>query len=174
MPAPAQAGAAAEGRKPPPPAKQEQQHRKQQQQQQQRQPAPRPPPPLPPPQYPLPTPEEAQQRGISLEGLLSIRHQQLVRRVKAAAGEHRRRLPLYCERYRAGESMLQLAKEVDYPPYLLARMMVEVGALFKEMRRWDWTAGMLPHSHVSSLAPKHNPSHHRSCASSPPVARSPS
>ena len=82
---------------------------------------------LPPPP-PLPTPEEARRLGVSLEGLLSLRHQQLVRRIKAAAGEHRRRLPGYCERYRAGESVLQLAKEADYPPYLMARMMVEVRA----------------------------------------------
>lgn len=82
---------------------------------------------LPPPP-PLPTPEGARRRGVSLEGLLSLRHQQLVLRIKAAAGEHRRRLPGYCERYRAGESVLQLAKEADYPPYLMARMMVEVRA----------------------------------------------
>lgn len=96
-------------------AKQQHQH----QQEQQRKSGAAPPPPFP-------TPEEARRRGISLEGLLSLLHQQLVRRVKAAAGEHRRRLPGYCERYRAGESLPALAKRVDYPPYLMARMMVEV------------------------------------------------
>ncbi len=73
----------------------------------------------------IPTPEEAAARGVSYEALLSIRHQQLVRCVKAVSGEHRRQLATYCRWYDAGESIYQIAGRVQYPPYLLARMLVE-------------------------------------------------
>ena len=63
---------------------------------------------------------------MPLDALLSLRHQQLVRRVKATSGEHRRRIGAYCEWYRGGECVLSIARRVDCPPYLLARMLVEV------------------------------------------------
>jgi len=72
-----------------------------------------------------PTPEEAAAQGISYDALLSIRHQRLVRHVKAVSGDHRRQVAAYCRRYEAGESIHQIACRVRYPPYLLARMLVE-------------------------------------------------
>ena len=72
-----------------------------------------------------PIPEEAAAQGISYNALLSIRHQRLVRHVKAVSGDHRRQVAAYCRRYEAGESIRQIACRVRYPPYLLARMLVE-------------------------------------------------
>lgn len=118
-----------------------------------------------------PTPEEAKRLGISLDGLLSIRHQQLVRKVKAAAGEHRRRLPHYCDRYRAGESVLSLAREADYPPYLLARMMVEVRACVRRVSILTCTPISGTESVVHDIHFPPAQSHDRSCACSPAAPR---
>lgn len=69
--------------------------------------------------------EEAAAWGIRSDALISIRHQRLVRHVKAVSGDHRRQVAAYCRLYEAGESIHKIACRVRYPPYLLARMLVE-------------------------------------------------
>jgi len=70
--------------------------------------------------------ERPESQDVSLDALLSIRHQRLVRHVKAVSGDHRRHVLAYCRQYEAGQSIHEIARRLCYPPYLLARMLVEV------------------------------------------------
>jgi hypothetical protein len=77
-----------------------------------------------------PTPEACAAIGVSrYEAAVSARHHILVRLVKSTSAEQRRKLPALRRRFEQGEHVLDLAREQGFPPYLLARMFVEVSPL---------------------------------------------
>ncbi len=76
-------------------------------------------------------------RSLTLDALVSIHAQEAARRVRSAHAGHRRAARSYAERYARGADLLALSAQLDLPPCLLMRLLLE--ALFA-----------LPHKAISA------------------------
>ena len=74
-------------------------------------------------------PKDAQRMGIHYEALVSCRRQMATRLMRRKTPEHRRAMAKYRKRWEVKGSqntIFAIAKDVQYSPYLLARLFVEV------------------------------------------------
>jgi len=62
--------------------------------------------------------------NVSWEALASIRAHLVQKAVKKSSGIHRSRLNEYARRYQQGESVLSIARAINFPPYLLLKHVV--------------------------------------------------